>query len=140
MTTCEIQKRILYLEGQIKVIQKNNGIIKKNIADLEESGTEASTLASKWEKTLSDCFDAVKNRLANVDKRSGFKSYYLESINSVFSCKEASEISECFGAVKLDTKRKIDELKSEMNTNDTKLRRYQIEIEELRAIQVNGSE
>ena len=67
-------------------------------------------------------------------------SYYLESINSVFSCKEASEISECFGAVKLDTKRKIDELKSEMNTNDTKLRRYQIEIEELRAIQVNGSE
>ena len=38
MTTCEIQNRILYLEGQIKVIQKNNGIIKKNIADLEESG------------------------------------------------------------------------------------------------------
>ena len=138
MTANEIQRRIVYLEGQIKALQRKNATIKRNIADLEEGGTEASALTLKWKKALSDCFDAVQHKLSNVDEGSGFKAYYLERIDAIFSSKEANEISECFGTINMDAKRKVNELEDEKDSNNAKIHRYQTEIDELRAIQGNG--
>ena len=140
MTADEIHRRIKYLEGQINALQRKNTTLKRNIADLEDGGAEASTLASKWKKALSDCFDAVRDKLSSVNTESGFKSHYLESIDAIFSSKEANEISERLGSIKSDTRRKVNEFEDEIDSNNAKINRYQAEIDELRAIQANGVE
>lgn len=140
MTAEEIQRRIRYLKGQITALQGKNATLKRNITELEEGDADAASLVYKWEKTLSDCFDVVKNKLSNVDEGSEFQSYYLERIDEILSSKEANEIGECLGSIKGDTRRKIDEFEGEIKANNARIYRYQAELDELRAIQVNGVE
>jgi len=140
MTMDEIQQRICYLQGRIDALRQENTTLRKNIADLEEGGADASSLARKWEGVLSDCFGVAKANLAKVNPTSGFNSYFLDRVNAILSSKEANTISECLGSFKSDAQKKIRELEDKIKTNNTRIYQHQTEIEELRAMQLTGAE
>lgn len=140
MTIDEIQQRIGYLQGQIDALRQENTALRKDIADLEEGGADASSLAEKWEGLLSDCFGVAKSNLTKVDPTSGFNSYYMDRINAILSSREAHEIGECLGSLKSDAQKKIGELEDKIKTNNSRIYQYQTEIDELRALQMTGVE
>lgn len=140
MTADEVQRRIGYLLEQIVALQQENISLKKNIEDLEEGGTAASSLVDKWETKLSDCFSTVRTNLSKADPNSGFSLYYLERINAILSSKEAVEIGDCFSTIKSNVIQKIGEFEDKIKRNNCRIYQFQNEVSELKALQFVGDE
>ena len=138
MTADEIQRRIGCLQRQIDDLLQENNTLRKKLDALEEGGVDASSLYGKWESVLSDCYGIVKTNLEKVDPTSGFSSYYLERINAILSSKEANEISECLSSIKSDTQKRITEIEDKIESTNTRIFRYQKEIDELCTHQITG--
>lgn len=134
----ENQRRISELERKIRRLEKDNREKNKDIDKLEEVANESSRENDKWQCQLSDIFSAVSSRLSHVSPYSSFKDDYLSEINSIFSGREANQISDSFCTVRSKSLRKINVIEEEINANKVKIRRYEKEIDELRAKNIGG--
>lgn len=140
MTASEIQQRIVYLQGQIYVLYRENDRLKKDIKKIEEIEAERASLAGKWRSALSNCFDAVRFKLSNINPNSEFKAYFTNEVRNILSSREANEVSECFDMMKSDTRKKASELEDKIKNNNARVWQYQNEMDELRALQLTGVE
>ena len=127
-----IQQHVGFLRGEIAVLQQENLSIRNLIDRLENDEVSISVLDNKINIFISECIDALNHTTHPAGN-------YADILKGILTGSDVKNLCDNAKALAVRIREEINTLEETIKSNNLKICRYQVDIDEVEAVKAEVS-